>query len=384
MKPPVMSPNRIFLYLVIFTFLCLPGCQQEQPAAPEKVIRPVRYTVLKAVHQGKSRTFSGTAVSSKHSALSFKVEGTMKTIHVKVGDRVTDGTVLAELDTTDLQVDLEAARASLKSAEADAKAAQTNVYTTRSNYGRIEKLYESDNVSLSEFEQARGDYNTAVAQLQAAEFQVTTQITRQQAAENQLQYTRLTAPFKGVINAINTEENEEVAPGTPIISLSDLGKLEVTVNLSDRYISNVKIGMPCTVSFPALPNTSFKGVVSEVPYATSEAPTYPAAISLQSQNDLLRPGMAAEVLFNFGATGEGTRLYLSPDAVGEDSNGNFVFFLEKGSNEVWIALKRKIAIGGLTEKGFLVEEGLAEGDHIATSGLQILLDGMEVKLMQEW
>lgn len=382
--PVLQATNRVLPPLFIICCLYLSACQQEQKIEPEKVIRPVRYTVLKTENPGKSRSFSGTAISSKQSTLSFKVAGTMKTIHVKVGDRVTAGTLLAELDTTDLQVDLEAARASLKTAEADAKAAQTNVYTTRSNYARIEKLYESDNVSLSEFEQARGDYNTAVAQLQAAKSQVTTQRTRQQAAENQLQYTHLTAPFEGIVNTINVEENEEINPGEAIFSLSGLGNLEVTVNLSDRYISSVKTGMKCTVSFPALPQTPFEGIVTEVPYAASDAPTYPATISIQTQNEMLRPGMAAEVLFNFGESDEAAGLYAPPDGVGEDSGGNFVFVLEKQDGEIRIARKRQIKIGTLTEKGFLVKDGLTEGEYIATSGLQILLDGMEVKLMKEW
>ena len=95
----------------------------------------------------------------------------------------------------------------------------------------------------------------------------------------------------------------------------------------------------------------------------------------------LRPGMAAEVLFNFGETGES--LYLPPDGVGEDSEGNFVFVLEKSGEDTATAKKQKIVVGPLTEKGFTLEEGLEEGDCIATSGLQILLDGMEVKLMKE-
>ena len=387
MKPQANKiPRRFFIFLCFISFFLLfgpfwTGCQKKKEAEPEKAVRPVRYAVLRAQGQEKSRAFSGTAVSAKQSALSFKVAGTMQTIHVKVGDKVSAGTLLAELDTTDLKVDLDAARASLKTAEADAKAAQTNVHTTRSNYTRIEKLYESDNVSLAEFEQARGDYNTANAQLQAANSQIKTQTSRVKAAENQLGYAKLTAPFEGVVNSVNVEENEEITPGEPIIALSGLGNLEVTVNLSDRYISSVSTGMKCSVSFPALRGTSFEGVVTEVPYAASDAPTYPATVSIQSKNEQLRPGMAAEVLFSFGETGES--LYLPPDGVGEDSEGNFVFVLEKSGEDTATAKRRKVKVGPLTEKGFALVEGLEEGDYIATSGLQILLDGMEVKLLKE-
>ena len=178
------------------------------------------------------------------------------------------------------------------------------------------------------------------------------------------------------------EENEEITPGEPIFNLSGLGNLEVTVNLSDRYISSVSIGMKCSVSFPALPGTSFEGDCNRSSLCRLRVPsTYPATISIQSKNEQLRPGMAAEVLFNFGETGES--LYLPPDGVGEDSEGNFVFVLEKSGEDTATARKRKVQVGPLTEKGFALVEGLEEGEYIATSGLQILLDGMEVKLMKE-
>ena len=126
----------------------------------------------------------------------------MQAIHVKVGDKIAAGTLLAELDTTDLKVGSGRSAGQFeKQPKPDINAAQTNVHTTRSNYARIEKLYESDNVSLAEFEQARGDYNTATAQLQAAKSQMKTQTSKVKAAENQLGYARLTAPFEGIINA---------------------------------------------------------------------------------------------------------------------------------------------------------------------------------------
>lgn len=373
-----------FSFCLLFLIFVCAGCQREQPVEKKTdIVRPVRYTTVKSEDLGENRSFSGTAVAAKESTLSFRVAGTVSTIHVKVGDRVVGGTVLAELDTTDFEVDIDSSRAGLKTAEADSTSAQTSVFTNRSNYERIEKLYESDNVSLSEFEQARGDYETALAQFQAAKSRITTETSKLQAAKNQLAYTKLTAPFEGIVNKIAVEENEEISSGMAIISLSGLGDLEVNVDISDRYIASVVIGMVCTVTFPGVGDLSFQGIVSEVPYGIADSPTYPVTISLEKKNKDLRPGMATEVHFLFGEDNGDKGLYVPADGVGEDSSGNFVFIIDASERGRGVVNKRKVTRGALTERGFLIKDGLKEGDRIATSGLQILLDGMEVKLLKD-
>jgi multidrug efflux system membrane fusion protein len=382
-KPLLRNPQRFLFAVIAILLLLLPGCSEEQDAEPDNTLRPVRFTTLETGSPGKSRTFSGTAVSARQSSLSFKVSGTIQSIPVKVGDVVNRGTLLAELDETDLQVDLESAEANLKAAEADAQASLTAVNTTRSNYARIEKLYESDNVSLSEFEQARGDFETAQAQRKAANSQVTTARTKLQAAKNQLSYTRLMAPFDGIINSIAVDENEEISPGSGVMIISGFDKLEVKVNLSDLYISNISKGMSCSVTFPSLPGTEFDGVVSEVPFAASDSPTYPVTIAIQTADKNLRPGMSANVTFNFSSSEEGDKIYLPVDAVGEDNEGNFVFVLEPADENTYSAKRQRVTLGPLTEAGFEAVTGVAAGDKIATSGLQILLEGMQVKLLEK-
>lgn len=105
--------KRLFYTFFFSSLLIWGACDQSPPPRTEAdtPVRPVRYIVLKAEGKDRSQTFSGTAEAEKESILSFKVSGTVKTIPVKVGDRVKADTLLAELDKTDLMVDLESARA---------------------------------------------------------------------------------------------------------------------------------------------------------------------------------------------------------------------------------------------------------------------------------
>lgn len=376
--------QMVFIVLTCLSLMSA-GCGGNDltEADKEELVRPVRYIELETRTQSLSQRFTGTAAADRQAILSFKVAGTITRIPVNLGDRVTTGTLLARLDETDFKIDLASARAGLKAAQADAKSAQTRVYTTRSNYDRVQKLYENDSVSLSEFEQARGDYETALAQRQAAQSKITMETTKLWAAENQLLYTSLFAPFDGIVNNLVVDENEEISPGSPVLTLSSLGKMDVRLDVSDRYIADIRAGMPCRITFPALARESFSGRVTEVSYGTTDKPTYPVTVAVLSEDDRLRPGMAAEVQLDFGSTLEQTGLYMPPDGVGEELGQPFVFVLEKGLDSRWTVRKKSIEVGPLTEKGFLVKTGLAPGDRVAISGLQLLLDGMAVTLMDD-
>ena len=90
--------------------------------------------------------------------------------------------------------------------------------------------------------------------------------------------------------------------------------------------------------------------------------------------------MAANVTFDFGdREASNTTLVVPANAVGEDSNGRFVFLIE-GEGESAKVKKQAISIGDLTTEGFEIQSGLTLGQKIATAGLQTLLDGQEVKL----
>ncbi len=159
-----MKPKTICLMLTAFLIFNA-GCQQEPPPIEPAPIRPVRSIIVTAFESAQQTTFSGVAASGKESLLSFKVAGTVQAILVNVGQQVTQGQPLVRLDDTDLKVSYSSAVADLKNTEANAKSTATNVNTTRSSYLRVEKLYESGSVALNEFEQAKGNYETAKAQL---------------------------------------------------------------------------------------------------------------------------------------------------------------------------------------------------------------------------
>lgn len=355
------------------------GCGQET-AEQSSIIRPVRYGKVTTANEADQHTFSGTAQSAKIAKLSFRVPGTLRDVNVKVGQKVSRGQRIASIDAVDYSIQADQAQAQIKSAQTQVKNAQTQLTTSKSNYERIEKLYENNSLPLSDYEGARANYegaqaqyNSAVAQLQSAEKQA-------QSANNQVSYTRLQAPFSGIITNVTVEPNEMIPSGNPVAILEGEGNVEVVTGLPESFISRIKTGQKVSVQFSTLSDQEFSATVSEVAFSAGSGTTYPVTVKLDKIDPQIRPGMAAAVTFFFG-TGIGNGKLIAPvKAIGEGPDGKFVFVL-KSDGENYKVHKTQIETGDLRGYFFEVNQGLSEGDLVATAGLKSLLDGMQVKLM---
>ena len=373
----IMSIQNFPFLLALLLFV---ACTEEKKEEVE-VIRPVRSEKVKKMGSATTNSFSGLAQSSKTTPLSFKVAGTLNKVYVQVGERVKRGQRLARIDATDYQVDADRSLANLRSTETQIASAESQLYTTKAAYQRLEKLYENNSVPLSDYEQARGQYEAAQAQLAAANAQATAAKKQLEGANNQVGYANLNAAFDGIITEVNVEENEMVNSGKTIVMLSSFGDPEIKVGLPELYIAQIEKGQIVTIHFSILPDQSFQGKVKEVGFSTIGG-TYPVTVEIIDPSKTVRPGMAANVTFNFsGKPTTEQQIIVSAKAVGEDQNGNFVFVL-KPTSDYYIAQRQTVIIGELTENGFVVKSGLDEGTLVATAGLRSLLDGMKVSIQK--
>jgi RND family efflux transporter MFP subunit len=354
------------LLLVPAALLLFGGCSREQ-AAPEPVIRPVRFQQVYSTGAARARTFSGVARADVEANLSFKVPGTVDRIAVEVGKTVKVGDLIAELDAGDYQLQVEDAEASLVQATAQRRNASAE-------YERTRELYTSKNASKQDLDQARAAYESATANVESIEKKL-------ELARRQLDYTRLTAPIAGAIAARNVEINENVQAGQTVVLLTSDSDLEVSVGIPEVLISQVREGEEATVRFDAFPGREFPARITEVGVAaTGTATTFPLTVRLGESNPDIRSGMAANVTIQFEA--QTTRdLFIVPYvSVGEDRQGRFVFVLEKTEPGFGVAHRREVRIGELTGTGIEILDGIADGDLIVTAGVSRIHDGQKVKL----
>lgn len=339
----------------------------EKEVQEEIVLRPVKYAEVTYLGGEKSRQFSGTAKTDKIVNLSFRSNGIITKLNMNLGQNVKKGELLGTLDNVSARLNYESSIESKNSSE-------SQMNTAKLTLNRIRTLYEKGSSSLSDYEDAKNSYRTAVASFESAKRSVSIQ-------QDQIQFGFLYAPEDGVIASRVAEVDENVTPGQVIGVLNAGTAIEISLGLPESVINAVKKDMKVIVSLTAIEGQTFNAVITEVaPALDVNTSTYPITVMVTEADERIKSGMAANVIFEFVNTDLEKGIMVVPaSAVGEDANGRFVFLVEGDSNQAKVK-KQTITIGNLTPQGFEVKSGLKFGEKIAVAGLQTLLDGQDVKL----
>ncbi|MEN0003976.1 MAG: efflux RND transporter periplasmic adaptor subunit [Bacteroidota bacterium] len=354
------------ILLVALMGLLFGSCQEE--AKEEEVfVRPVKYQTVGYLNSKEIRSFSGTAQTDKIVQLSFRSSGIVTQFNIKLGQKVRRGQLLGKLDNVQARLAYEQAVTQLNSAE-------SQMNTAKLSLNRVRVLFEKGSASLSDFEAAKNAYRTAQEGFASAQRGVDIQ-------KEQIRFGFLYAPENGIISQVMAEKDENVSPGQPVAVLNAGKSMEVVIGIPEGVINKVETGIAAKATFSAVPNKTFEAIVTEVaPAVDGNTATYPIRLTIEGGEGEVKSGMAATVSFDFSDSMADTTMLVVPiNAVGEDSNGRFVFLIdEKGEGTT--VKKHPIQVGDIHEDGFEVKSGLSEGQKIATAGLQTLLDGQQVSL----
>ncbi len=265
--------NRFLIVVVMALFLSACAATAATPTAIPTISLDNNNSSSNAqASDANSVSASAIIVPLKKAELSFANVGRVKAVDVKVGDQVTAGQVLVELDTTLLE-------AKVKEAEANLTVAQVQV-----NYL---KRVGTDEVHL---ESAQAEADRAQALLDSAKATLTTQ-------------SNLVAPFDGTIASVDISPAETVVPGRVVITMGDLSKFQVeTKDLSERDVPRVHIGQTASVFIEAL-NQEFPGKVIDISRISSTVGgdvVFKVTIDLDKQPQGLLWGMSADVKIETG------------------------------------------------------------------------------------
>jgi multidrug efflux system membrane fusion protein len=365
-----MKLSNIAIPGLTILLMVLLSCSDDKKNV-EEAIRPVAYQQVLSSGSNQSRTFSGTSKAATEAKLSFRVGGTLNFLNVKVGDRLRKGALIASVDDTDAQLTYDKALVALEKTRIQKE-------TAKSTLDRVKGLFENNNVSLQDYETAKTNYATANAAYNADKKNVDLQ-------KRNLSYFKIYAPINGIVTTVNVAKNENVNPGA-IVAIMNAGEgIEVNVGVPESIISKTKKGGSVSVTFAAVPDKVFDGIITEVAYTSSGSTTYPVTVKLTAPTSDIRPGMSADVSFVFAREQNNQAPFIiAPVAgVGEDTRSNFVFVLKKEENDIYRVEKRAITVGELLPEGFAVTSGLSENELIATAGLNTLMDGMQVRLLNK-
>ncbi|MFI5370167.1 MAG: efflux RND transporter periplasmic adaptor subunit [Candidatus Eisenbacteria bacterium] len=241
--------------------------------------------------------------------VSADVMGKIRKLSVKEGDPVRSGQLMLQLDDTQYQAMLGQAEAALSTARARQKEAASGFRITSANYERQRSLHERNLLSDAEWDQATSTFESARAAEAAADQEVERATAAVTAAADNVRKTRFTAPFDGVVSALNVEQGEVVItgtmnnPGTEILTVSDLSRMLVRADVDETDIVDIKLGQKAKITVDALPDTSFPGTVTEIGNTAKRSATstiegqtnFEVKVVFDQTVPQVRPGMTADV-----------------------------------------------------------------------------------------
>ncbi len=267
------------IFIVSALILAVSGCI---PAATATPIPSVSLDTTNTSASGQVKA-SAVVVPAQESRLSFVISGLVEGVAVKEGNTVEAGQALVQLDTTQLEFDIVAAKAALNSAEIDAQIQR-----------QPRKKFSLDTFKFT--------YESAPPEkLQAADSKVDQMRSALDVAQASLAQGTLVAPFAGTITSVDVQAGEYVNPGQVIITLAKLDELQIeTTDLSELNVAAVKVGQPATVFVEAL-NDNFPGkvtAISPISDTIGGDVVFKVTIKLDKQPDALLWGMSADVEIN--------------------------------------------------------------------------------------
>jgi RND family efflux transporter MFP subunit len=273
------------LLLVCLILLMLTGCPRKNKAEIVRAIR-VKTVQPQTVSQAETYTTVGSIEAKDLANLSAKVQGRIAGVYVQMGDFVRENQILIALEKDDLANQNVQTRASLSQAE-------LNFEQTKANFQRYQQLYKDGLISQQQYDSYKTQYEVSESQLKQVQAGLA-------VSDNQLNYTEIKAPFSGFIGYCNTVKGETVNPGVPLLSVVNLSKVYVTVNLNNDNIGRVKKDQVVKVKLQSYPAEQFPGrVVQIAPAANALTKTFPVRVELDNPGQKIKAGMIAEVRFDF-------------------------------------------------------------------------------------
>ena len=361
MKRQISSRNRRVTLMVLPLLVALAGCDKKKAVEPD--IRPVRTVTVKPGSGQEQTTLTGEIRARYESDLGFRIDGKIIARPVDIGSIVKNGDVLARLDPQPQQQ-------ALQSAIAEASAA-------RAMLTRNEAAEARQAVLLKDGYTPRATYDDAVAGLRTAQSLVESTTARLQQAEDNLDYTQLRANADGVITAVTANIGQVVSTGQAVVRLSQPNEREAVFSVSDSILSTAPKDPPVTVALASNPAIRVVGTVRYVsPQADVTTRTYEVRVSLPDAPEQMRLGatVTGSVSFDTGGT-----IDLPGTALFEQNGKPAVWVVDQTTSTVHTEL---VFVVRYTGDHIVLRAGLRKGDVVVTAGVQKLISGQKVRLLE--
>lgn len=348
-----MQRSKIIITLAVLT-VTLFSCSKKEQLADSKPRSVITHTV-QSPQLKTLRKFNGVTKASNSAELGFEIAGRIIELPAVSGKQYGKGAILAKLDTASFE-------ALLRQAQAEATRSKQELI-------RVQQLFESDNSSKANLDQAIAAHKSAGAALQSANQNVSNGVLRM--------------PYDGVIGDVLKEKQEVVSAGIPVLLVQGEGPMEIDIGVTSKYINAVKVGMKAKVTLPGISKKLLNATVTKVSPQASENTTYPVTLTIHADDLKIRDGLDGEVTLTLPSSNATSVRVPISCIVGAAGGQRYVFVIKKLNNQLGVVEKRIIKAGALANNAMVeVIDGLSAGEVILARGVHQIEAGTNVSLSE--
>ena len=301
-----------------------------------------------------------------------QVSGMINEIYVDYNSEVEKGQLLAQIDTSLFEAQLNQSIANINNAKATLARYQAVLEYDTKTYKRYKNLYERNLVSKNDLDSAESAYKSDLAQVASAKASIMQAEANFATASANMRYTKIISPVKGIVISKEVEVGQTVAASfqTPTLFTvaEDLTLMRIETSVSEADIGKVKEGQEVEYTLDGYPDSVFYGKVTQVrlsPTTESNVVTYTVVIEVKNEEDKLMPGMTANVSI---ITGKQENILTVPNtALKFTTADNKQRYEHKG---IWIDKKGKpVRINietGVSDDSYtqIISDNIKEGDLV--------------------
>ena len=316
-----------------------------------------------------------------------QVSGQIKKLYVKLGDQVKKGDMIASIDSSTQQNNIDNKEAQLAIYKAQLESAKVALNIAKTQFDRENALFAKNATSKQEFETAKNTYSANSAKIKELEAQIKQTNIELSTAKINLGYTKITAPRDGTVVSVQVEEGQTVNANqtTPtIVNIADLSHVKMKMQIAEGDITKIKVGTPVEYSILSEPTKKFQTTVSSIDpglttlsdgsygssssskssysssSSSSSAVYYYAQSIVDNKDGILRIGMTTQNELLIANVEDA--IIVPSIGIKKDENGTFVYVLKDGK-----PVKTAVKTGIKDNLDTQIISGINEGDEIITS-----------------
>ena len=389
LAPVRASRRRKWLWLGGFAVAALAGAAWYASQPHPMTVQATAVVTSYPSQQHVVLNATGYVVAQRKAAIASKATGRLEWLGVAEGSKVKAGEVIARLDNRDVVAQAQSAAAGIRVARAALLQAQAEEWDAQAQLKRNQDLVAKGFVSQASLDTLRMRADRAVAGVANAQAVIEVAEANSRNAQVAVDYTLIRAPFDGVIVSKAANVGDMVTPFSSaadskgaVVSMADMGTLEVEADVSESSLAKVKVGQPCEITLDALPDMRFRGRISRmVPTVDRAKATVMTKVQFDAIDPRILPDMSAKVSFlaqEVTADQQKALLAVHPDALAARGAGTVLFVLRDGK-VAEVPVVRGIKLGDLVA----ITGGVETGEKVVLKPSADLKPGALVKIAQK-